>query len=366
MIPFITINIIIFISSLLLSLYFYKIRNRILEIQIFRDDARAVQATHVKSAPRIGGIAIVISFIVGYSMCFNSNIANIAHPKYLLTFIPIFSLGLCEDLGYHTSPRIRIVAATISGLLFIILFSQWISRADYSTLNIALEWPPFAIILTIFIAVSVSHSFNLIDGLNGFASSVGIAAALSLALIAHNVDLFIHRDILIMLAVAISGFLLINFPFGLLFLGDAGAYVIGHILVWTSISMISTSELISPWAILLVFFWPVTDTISAIVRRLLKGMHISKPDRLHFHQLFLRSLEILFLGRKMRTLSNPITTIIVLPLTIIPMLFGVYFFNNPDSAIISIVIFSLLYSLTYKTGLAFALKRNKWKLFRND
>lgn len=66
---------------------------------------------------------------------------------------------------------------------------------------------------------------------------------------------------LLMLSCAVAGFLLFNFPFGKIFLGDAGAYTLGHTLVWVAIGLNSVSSEISPWAILLIFFWPVADTM---------------------------------------------------------------------------------------------------------
>ena len=156
----------------------------------------------------------------------------------------------------------------------------------------------FAITFTTFWAVGISHAFNLIDGLNGLAGFTAIGAAFALATIAHKAGLAEHRDFLLMIAAAILGFLVFNFPFGKIFLGDTGAYLVGHLLVWMSLSILWNSSYVTPLAMLLIFFWPVADTLLAISRRLSLGKPIIQPDRLHFHKLMMRGVEIALLGRR--------------------------------------------------------------------
>ena len=328
----------------------------------FRNDLIAVQAVHSVSAPRTGGVAIVLAFALGLILWFDESSSVLFHLKFILTLVPVFIVGLSEDLGYLISPKLRLLSSAVSGLLFILLFNQWISRSNLPGLDAALLWSPFAIALSVFVAVAISHAFNLIDGLNGLSGFIGVAAALSLAMIADDVGLSGHRNMLIILAAAIVGFLLLNFPFGLVFLGDAGAYVIGHILVWVSISILWNSEQITPWAVFLIYFWPIADTFLAITRRLSKGRPVSQPDRLHFHQLVLRACEILIVGRGRRKFTNPLATIIVLPLAIAPMCAGVLFSNDRNDALLAVLFFGLLFVVTYRLGLSIARKRNGWKI----
>ncbi len=337
-------------------------RRRILGMQNFRNDLIAVQAVHSVSAPRTGGVAVVLAFVLGLTLWFDESTSGLEHMRFMFTLVPVFVVGLSEDLGYFISPKLRLLSAAISGALFIFLFGQWISRGDLPGLDAALLWLPFAISLSIFVAVAIGHAFNLIDGLNGLSGFIGITAALALAIIADDVGLYGHRNMLIVLAAAIAGFLLINFPFGLIFLGDAGAYAIGHILVWISISIIWSSEQITPWAIFLIFFWPIGDTLLAITRRLSKGRPVSQPDRLHFHQLVLRACEILIVGRGRRKFTNPLATIIVLPLAIAPMCAGVLLSNDRNDALLAVLFFGLLFVVTYRLGLSIARKRNGWKI----
>ena len=325
-----------------------------------RDDLQAVQATHVTPVPRIGGIAIVSALFLSLAFQFGDTQQGNLSLKLLFSIVPIFFIGLSEDLGLLTSPKVRILAAAASGAIFMWLFGEWLPRADFPGLDFAVKWAPFAMAFSIFLTVGVSHAFNLIDGLNGLASLTAISAALALATIANITELYAHRDVMILLAIAIFGFLVLNFPFPKIFLGDAGAYSIGHMLAWMSISILWHADDVTPWAILLIFFWPVADTILAIARRLVKGRPIAHPDRLHFHQLTMRAIEIIFLGRQKRHISNPLTTVIMLPFIVSPMCAGVMLATDSLHAALAVLSFTFLFIMTYATGIIIANKmRNR-------
>ena len=344
----------VFISSVFISSIMVFFSKRLIENK--RGDLQAVQAAHVTPVPRIGGIAIVSALFL--SLAFQLGEAHQANlsSKLLLSIVPIFFIGLSEDLGLLTSPKVRIFAAAASGAIFMWLFEEWLPRADFPGLDFAVQWAPFAIILSVFLTVGVSHAFNLIDGLNGLASLTAIAAALALAMIANDTELYAHRDMLILLAVSICGFLLLNFPFPKIFLGDAGAYSIGHMLAWMSVSILWNAPNVTPFAMLLIFFWPVADTVLAITRRMSSGKPVAQPDRLHFHQLAMRGVEIVLLGRKKRRIANPIATLFTVPFIFSSMIAGVFLALDRSKAAIACVVFATIFIAIYKTGMWMAPK----------
>ena len=185
----------------------------------------------------------------------------------ILSAMPIFVIGLAEDLGYDMTPKVRLIASTISGIVAILFFKVWLSKLGIPGFDVLLLFTPVAILFTIFSTVGVVNAFNLIDGLNGLSSYVSISVAVSLSIISFQVGNLQFAIFLILLSSSILGFFVLNFPFGKIFLGDAGAYALGHILVWCSILLINNSEEISAFAVLLIFFWPVADTGLAIWRR---------------------------------------------------------------------------------------------------
>ena len=167
-----------------------------------RNDTSAVQASHLKPTARIGGVAIVVALITAAGL-YQSEVSWDMFTLLLLSALPVFSVGLAEDLGYFASPRRRLLAAAISGAVFIALMGQWVPRTGIPGLDSALQWSPFAIAFSMFLAVGISHAFNLIDGLNGLAGSTALAAAIALATIAHQSGLAEHRDILLTIAAAV-------------------------------------------------------------------------------------------------------------------------------------------------------------------
>lgn len=339
------------LTSFLIIVWFARTKIQRLK----RNDTSAVQASHLNPTARIGGLAIVIALVVAAALSHSADNRS-TFVLLLVSAMPVFVVGLAEDLGYLASPSRRLLAATVSGAVFIALMGEWVLHTGIPGLDIVLHWPHFAVAFSLFLAVGVSHAFNLIDGLNGLAGLTAFAAALALATIAHQSALTEHRDILLTIAAAILGFLIFNFPFGKIFLGDAGAYAMGHLLVWMSVSILWNAPDVSPFAMLLVFFWPIADTLLAITRRLSLGKPIAQPDRLHFHQLVMRGVEIVFLGRKKRRIANPLAALFTLPFVFAPMIAGVIFALDRGTSAMACGLFAIIFVATYKTGLWLAPK----------
>ena len=216
---------------------------------------------------------------------------------------------------------------------------------------------PFGILSTIFATMGVVNAFNLIDGLNGLSGYIAMSVAFSMSVIAFQAGNTQISIFLLLCLASVSGFVVLNFPIGKIFLGDGGAYVLGHVLVWSAIILINSVNGVNAFAILLVFFWPVADTALAIWRRWTLGNPTDHPDRLHFHQLTMRFLEIRFFGRERRELSNPIATLILVPLISAPQVLGVLFWDNFKATVFITLGFGILFVATYLVGIAVAKKR---------
>ena len=113
---------------------------------------------------------------------------------------------------------------------------------------------PFGILFTIFATMGVVNAFNLIDGLNGLSSYVTVSVAFSLSIIAFQAGNTQVSTFLILIVAAVLGFMVLNFPIGRIFLGDGGAYLLGHLLVWSAIILVNSVVEVSSFSILLIFF----------------------------------------------------------------------------------------------------------------
>ena len=325
-------------------------------------DEAAVQSAHSGFVPRVGGFAIYISILVlvpllsfGFIPLFVVFDLNAQQLTWLiLSAAPVFSVGFAEDLGYAMSPKARLVASAVSSLIAILLFRVWLSRLGIYGVDIFLMFAPFAILFTIFATVGVVNAFNLIDGLNGLSSYVTISVAFSLSIIAFKAGNTQITIFLVLVIASVLGFMVLNFPLGKIFLGDGGAYALGHLLVWSAVILVNDATELSAFAILLTFFWPVADTSLAIWRRWKLGNPADRPDRLHFHQLAMRFLEIRFFGRERRKIANPIATLILVPLISAPQILGILFWNNFVASIWCTIGVGLLFVCTYLLGINIA------------
>ena len=84
------------------------------------------------------------------------------------------------------------------------------------------------------------------------------------------------------------------------------------------------------------------------------GNPTDRPDRLHFHQLAMRFIEIRFFGRDRREIANPVATMILIPLISAPQVLGVLFWDDFKASVVTTVGMGLLFIVTYLAGLAIA------------
>lgn len=325
-------------------------------------DQKAIQSAHRGFVPRVGGLAIYIAILVlipllsfGFiplSVVFDLDAEQLT--PLILSAAPVFSVGLAEDLGYDMSPRARLVGSLVSSLIAILLFKVWLSKLGIPGVDQLLVFAPFGILFTIFATVGVVNAFNLIDGLNGLSSYVTVSVAVSLSIIAFQAGNSQVSIFLVLVIAAVLGFMVLNFPMGRIFLGDGGAYALGHLLVWSAIILINGATEISAFAILLVFFWPVADTGLAIWRRWKLGNPTDRPDRLHFHQLAMRFIEIRFFGKDKKHIVNPVSTVLLVPLISAPQVMGVLFWDDFVATVWSTLGAGLLFVTTYLLGISIA------------
>ena len=272
--------------------------------------------------------------------------------------MPLFLGGLLEDITGNVSPRNRLLAAFCSAGLAVLITGSHLEAGDFWLLNNLFIFPVIAIPVTILISAGIANAFNIIDGVNGFSAGVALIISCVLGYVCYIYDEPNLGYFCYMIAIAIIPFLLLNFPFGYIFLGDAGAYTLGHLLSWVAIILLFRHPEISAWAIFCVFFWPIADTGFAICRRLIKGRPINEPDRMHFHQLVMRCLIIYSKGRIPRSMANPLSTLIILPFCLFVALLGTLFVQNNSLSLIVILCSVLTFIVSYR--LLIFTARLKW------
>lgn len=305
----------------------------------------AVQAAHSKPTPRVGGIAIFGS--IAFSLAFAPSEIAWSYGLFIIAASFVFSVGLIEDLGFGVSPLKRLCAVCVASLLAIWFLGVWLPRMDVPGLDGLMTYWIVGIPLTLLVTAGVANGFNLIDGVNGLASMTAIVTAVALGLISEQAGYTVMVHLSTLLAAGILGFFFINYPYGFIFLGDAGAYTIGFVLSWFGIAVLLNAPDASAWAILLTMFWPLADTLLAIYRRARRNVATMAPDRLHVHQLVMRALEIYVLGRGKRHLANPLSMLVLAPFVIAPPIAGVLLWNQTTLAFLAVMGFLVLFFGSY-------------------
>ena len=337
-----------FSVSFAISILIVFVCARLPQMRGRRTDLYAKQASHVRPTPRIGGVAIFGA--VWFGLLFVPEVVSETYLGFLLATSILFAVGLIEDLNGAISAKMRLFSAMGAALLVIMFSGVWLTRLDIPFLDPLLSLWVIGVPLTLVATAGVANGFNLIDGVNGLAAFASICAATAIYLIALRAGVTEMTVLVPLFAAAILGFACVNYPLGLIFLGDAGAYTIGFMLSWFGIALVVTAPEISAWAILLVMFWPIADTVYAMVRRSVKQVEAMQPDRLHMHQLAMRGLEVCILGSGRRLLANSLATVLLAPFILAPTIAGVIFWNKPLSAFLSVVLFAGLFVGTYALG----------------
>jgi len=145
----------------------------------------------------------------------------------------------------------------------------------------------------------IVNAVNLIDGFNGLASVVALFTLLSLAYVAFHVrDVYVLTAALIMVG-AIAGFLVWNYPHGLIFLGDGGAYLIGFMMAELAVLLVARNPDVSPWYAALLMIYPMFETVFSMYRRkFVRGVATGMPDGVHLHMLIFKRLVRWTIGRQ--------------------------------------------------------------------
>jgi UDP-N-acetylmuramyl pentapeptide phosphotransferase/UDP-N-acetylglucosamine-1-phosphate transferase len=252
-------------------------------------DLSGPQKFHTIAVPRIGGISIAVSLMVGI-LIKTFDLKEVSSEIILFACsIPTFAIGMAEDLSKKISIRKRLFFTAISAACVIYLLGIQVSSLDIPFVDSLFAIPLFGVIFTIIAITGLANAYNIIDGFNGLSSMVGLITLLALAYVAYCLGDKTIIFLSLIMAGAILGFFIWNYPQGLIFLGDGGAYLIGFWIASLSIWLCIKHPEVSPWFALLINGYPTMETLFTIYRR---KIHQNKspgtPDGIHFHTLIYR------------------------------------------------------------------------------
>jgi UDP-GlcNAc:undecaprenyl-phosphate GlcNAc-1-phosphate transferase len=283
-----------FAASLLLSFILTKIVRDLAMANGWVSEPSHERHLHSTALPRLGGIAIVISFLLATGMALAAG--RLLHPAGssfslhpLTTILPpailIFLLGVYDDL-FGATPSFKFFVQAVAGAM---LFGGGLRILELPLLFGARQFSwMIGLPLTIFWVIAVTNAFNLIDGLDGLAAGSALFSTLVMFVVAILGNASLISLITLALAGAVLGFLRYNFNPATIFLGDCGSLFMGFMLSALSLYGAQKASTIISVAIPLVSFGlPILETSLSVLRRFISGRPVFTADREHIHHKLL-------------------------------------------------------------------------------
>jgi UDP-N-acetylmuramyl pentapeptide phosphotransferase/UDP-N-acetylglucosamine-1-phosphate transferase len=330
-------------------------------------DLSGPQKFHAQPVPRVGGVGIVAGVVAGLLV-----VVMLDRTLGLKGFVllacgaPTFLAGLSEDITKRVSPRRRLFFTAMSAALAVWLVDAVIARTAVPGLDFVVSFPIGAALVTIFVVAGVANSLNIIDGFNGLSSMCGVLILACLCYVSALVGDTLVMQLALIGIGAIFGFFVWNFPAGLIFLGDGGAYFVGFYVAELAILLLHRNPQVSPMFPLLLCIYPVFETVFSIYRRkFLRDVSPGLPDGLHLHSLIYRRLMRWAIGNKSAkalTRRNSMTSPYLWMLCMLAVVPAVLFWDNTPASAGFILLFGFAYVMLYWRIVRFRSPR--WLVFR--
>jgi UDP-N-acetylmuramyl pentapeptide phosphotransferase/UDP-N-acetylglucosamine-1-phosphate transferase len=330
-------------------------------------DMTGPQKFHAHPVPRIGGLGVFLGVVAGTLWVHKLDSAqSITLWLLLLSALPAFLSGLAEDMAWNILPRWRLALIAVSAGLAAWLLEATLVRTAIPGLEQLIRWYPLSVALTVFAVTGVANAINIIDGFNGLASMCSLFMLLAVVYVASQLgDVMISTAALIACG-AVIGFFVWNYPAGLIFLGDGGAYLIGFTLAELNILLLHRNPSVSPIFSLLLCAYPIFETVFTIYRRrVVRGVAAGAPDGIHLHTLIYRRVinRAIDSGR-VRTAAgrNSMTSPYLWMLCLMTVIPSVLWWDNTPVLTFFLFLFMVSYVLLYWSILKF--KTPKWLMMR--
>ena len=301
---------------------------------------------HKTPTPRIGGLAVFASFLLGY-MLYGSITTQMI--SILIGGFIIIVTGLVDDIN-PIKARHKFLCQVIAACIVVLYGKLYFT--NITLLGYTFVFPNWLnMALSIFFIVSIINAINLIDGLDGLSSGICLIYFLTIAILGFALNRFGGLDIILSLILfgATLGFWIHNFPPARIFIGDTGSMFLGYMISCIALIGYKVTTITSIIVPITILFIPIFDTIIAMIRRTLKHESIGTPDKEHFHHQLLRMTK------------SPVKTVLLI--YVINILFSaisiLYAIGDSNLAVILYVTLMLFFLfLILKTDILFEHKKN--------
>jgi len=327
--------------SALIMFYVKKIAFHINAIDIPNE-----RKVHKKPMPRLGGLAVFFTFLLG-SMIFGLN--GRTYEAILIGGFIIVILGIIDDIK-PLKATTKLAGQLVVACILMLYGNILLKNVTIFGLNIDFMWGCY--ILTPLFIVAIINAMNLIDGLDGLMAGTSSIFFITV-IVLHLLIPRLGGTTLVMAAIMLGGtlgFLIHNFYPAKIFAGDSGSMFIGMMIAVISLMGFKTATFTALLVPICILGIPIIDTLCAIIRRLVNKESIFLPDKAHLHH------QLLQLG-----LSHRMTVIAIYVMNILFAASSILYFtkNKMVGKYFYIAIFLLVLWLLTKTSIIKIRKQKK-------
>lgn len=267
-----------FVTSILITPLVKK-----LAFKIGATDKPNQRKVHEKIMPRLGGLAIYISFVIGFLIL---NPVEDYSLAVLIGATIIIITGILDDM-MELSAKVKFGGQLVAALVVVLYGGIQVDTINLPFIGV-LDFGFLEIPITILWIVGITNAINLIDGLDGLAAGVSSIALITISGMAMFMGYGFVACVGAIVAASTLGFLIYNFHPAKIFMGDTGALFLGFILGVLSLLGFKNVAMISLIIPVIILGVPISDTFFAIIRRIVHKQPISAPDKSHLHHCLLR------------------------------------------------------------------------------
>jgi UDP-N-acetylmuramyl pentapeptide phosphotransferase/UDP-N-acetylglucosamine-1-phosphate transferase len=343
--------ILVFLTSLSISIYATPALIRVAILKRLMDIPSEDRKVHGKGIPTIGGIIIygatVFSFTLWFRIQTGWTLMEIikSYKEFSLILagsLMLFFVGLKDDI-IGTAPVKKLFSQILVAMMLTLIADIRITSL-HGLFGVDETIPYWAsVFLSIFTYVVIFNSINLIDGLDGLASGVGIIASGGFAAWFICMNDYPSAAMAIALCGALTGFILFNFEPAKIFMGDSGSLIIGIFLSVLAIKLLEYPvnkindfwiHVSRPVYAISCLIYPLLDTLRVFIIRSVKGLSPFSADRNHIHH---------HIFNKTGSHKKTVIRIYIFNLLMMGISLLNYYINEPHLGLLVVILFSLIF-----------------------
>ena len=272
-----------------------------------------IQKSHDGFVPRMGGIVIILySYLL---TIFNNVDSYLLEWPVIIGSLLIALIGTKEDLFGNVKPISRFLIILICSLIVILSLEKF----PIITIPVFEEFLQFRIIEIVFFVFALSaltNGINIIDGANGLAGLSLITMFMGLIILGNTYENYEIIKMSLMIIFPIIIFLIFNFPFGKIFLGDTGAYWLGWILGIFIIKFFASNPQISTWSAVIIVSYPILEVLFSFIRKFLDNRSPFDADHKHIHVKLFFAINS---TKENKNFISSLVSICLMPLWFVPI-----------------------------------------------